>query len=90
MSETLTELEQLVLEEDEGFPLNLPAVQKAQQTELNMKNSELKLVINDKKPRYNISTLDDIELVTYKDKIYVPITLRKEDLRMVMLFLKSS
>ena len=87
LSETLTELEQLVLEEDEGFPLNLPAVQKAQQTELNKKNSKLKLLINDKKSGYNISTLDEIELVTYEDKIYVPKTLRKRTLEWYHYFL---
>ena len=72
LSKTLMELEHLVLEEDEGFPLNLPLVQKAQQKELNSKNSKLKQLVNDKKSGYNISTLDELELVTYEDKIYVP------------------
>ena len=38
LSKPPTELEQLVLEEDGGFPINLSAVQQAQQKELNIKN----------------------------------------------------
>ena len=42
------------------------------QKELNEVNSTLKKLINDKKSGYNINTIDNVELVTYEDKIYVP------------------
>ena len=87
LSKTLSELENLVLEEDEGFPLNLPAVQKAQEKELNKKDSKLKQLINDKKSGLNVTTLDGIEIVTYEDKIYVPKILRKRTIEWYHYFL---
>ena len=64
LSKTLTESEYLVLEEDEGFPLNLPIVQQAQKEELNIRNSKLKQLVNNKKSGYKLNTLDEIELIT--------------------------
>ena len=63
----------LPLEDEEAeFPLDLHLVRKRVQTELNAVNSPLKKLINDKKSGYNINTIDNVELVTYEDKIYVP------------------
>ena len=56
-SETLAELEQLVLEDDESFPLQLYLVQKIIK-ELNTKSNKLRQSINDKKSGYHIMTLE--------------------------------
>ena len=63
-SEILSEMEHLILEDEESFPLNLPLVQKAQQQELNKKNNKLKQLVKDKKSGYNKMILDGVELIT--------------------------
>ena len=78
LSKTLTEREMLILEDDEPFPLNLSQVQRIQQKELNSKKSKLKQLVNDNKSGYKVSTLDESEIVTYEDKIYVPKQLQKK------------
>ena len=87
LSKTLTESEYLVLEEDEGFPLNLPIVQQAQKEELNIRNSKLKQLVNNKKSGYKLNTLDEIELITYENKIYVPKSLRQRTIEWYHYFL---
>ena len=78
-SQGLEELEQLVFEETESFPLNLSLVRKTQQNELN-KNKKLKQLLDDKTSGYNITTLDNVEIITYEDRIYVPQKLQKRTL----------
>lgn len=78
LSETLKETEQIIFEEEESFPLNLSLVRWTQQQELNASNSKLKQTVNEKSAGYKITTLDNIEIVTYEDKIYVPQKLRKK------------
>ena len=78
---SVTKLENLVLEDDEdNFPLELSNVRRIQQQELNKNNSKLKQLVNDKKSEYHIKTFEDVELVLYKDKIYVPQQLRNKTL----------
>jgi hypothetical protein len=79
-SEMLSEMEHLILEDEESFPLNLPLVQKAQQQELNKTNNKLKQIVKDKKSGCNKMILDGVELITYEDRIYVPVKLRKRTL----------
>ena len=76
----LSEMEHLILEDEESFPLNLPLVQKAQQQELNKKNNKLKQIVKDKKSGCNKMILDGVELIIYEDRIYVPVKLRKRTL----------
>jgi len=78
-SHGLLELEQFALEENEAFPLNLPLVRQAQQLELN-NNATLQKLINDTTSSYAMTTLDDVELITYESKIYVPLSLRQRTL----------
>ena len=73
-------MEHLNLEEEEEFPLNLPLVRRRQNIELNQRNSKLKELVNDKKSDYCVTTIDDVELVTYQGKIYVPPPLRRRTL----------
>ena len=76
-SEMLAKLEYLVFEEDSEFPLHLPLVRKVQQQELKRKNSTLKQAINDKDSGLHIITLDNVEIVAFKNRIYVPRSLRQ-------------
>ena len=70
-----------VIEDEEAeIPLNLHLVRDRTQKELNSIKSKLKELVNDKKSGYNISTIDNIELVTYQGKIYVPKSLRRRTL----------
>ncbi len=74
---SVTKLESLVLEDDsEAFPLELSQVRRIQQQELNKRNSKLKRLVEDNKSEYHIKTFENVELVLYKDKIYVPNKLR--------------
>ena len=75
------EYEFLALEDEEAeFPLDLHLVRDQTQKELNAVNSTFKKIINDKKSGYNIKTIDNIEVVTYEDKLYVPKSLRRRTL----------
>ena len=55
-------------------------VQQTQQEELNEAKSKLKKLFNKEKSRYNINTLEEIELNLYEDIIYVP---RKQELKTI-------
>ena len=79
-SKTLAEMEHLLVEDDEVFPLDLPLVQKAQQIELNKTNSKLKQMLDNNKSGYKQTKLDAMKIITYKDKIYVPVRLREKTL----------
>ena len=72
-----TEEEIFVLEDDESFPLDLSLVRRTQQYELNKNKNNIKQLLNDKKSGYNVITLNDVELITFEGKIYVPLALRK-------------
>ena len=82
MSEMSKIEDEFFIQEDQEaeFPLDLHLVQERTEIELNEVNSPLKKLINDKKSGYNINTIDNIELVTYQDKIYVPKSLRRRTL----------
>ena len=82
MSEMSKIEDEFFIQEDQEaeFPLDLRLVQERTEIELNEVNSPLKKLINDKKSGYNINTIDNIELVTYQDKIYVPKSLRRRTL----------
>ena len=67
-------------DEEAEFPLDLHLVRDRTQKELNAVGSKLKKLVNDKKSGYNINTIDNVELVTYEDKIYVPQSLRRRTL----------
>ena len=77
LSETLTEEELLILEDDEPFPLTPFLVQREQQIELNKRNSKLKLALNKTNTSYSLSDVEGVQIVTHEDKIYVPQSLRK-------------
>ena len=66
--------------EEPDFPLDLQLVRDRTQKELDEVNSKLKDLIKDKKSGYNISAVDEVELVTYEGKIYVPKSLRRRTL----------
>ena len=76
-SEMLAKMEYLIFEDNEEFPLHLPLVQKVQQNELMKKSSKLKQLINDKKSGYHVITLDNVEIIAFKNRIYVPHSLRQ-------------
>lgn len=86
-SEMLAELEKLVLEDDESFPLHLSLVRKIQQQELNTTSSKLRQLVNDKKSGYHVTTLNNVEIIAYKDRIYVPPSLRKRTIEWYHYFL---
>ena len=74
----LSEYESLVLDEsNEGFPLDLSSVQKIQNKELNKRNSKLKDLLNNKESGFKFKTLDNVKLVMFEDRIYVPQKLRQ-------------
>ena len=79
--------ENLVLEDDDAFPLELSLVRKEQNKELKKRNSKLQLAIKNKNLNYNITTLDEVEIVTFEDKIYVPVSLRKRTMEWYHYFL---
>ena len=61
---------------DNGFPLDLSDVQRIQNLELNIRNSKLKAFIEDSKSGYYYDFIEDMKLILYKGKIYVPESLR--------------
>jgi len=61
---------------DNGFPLEHSTVQRMQQNELNVRNSKLKALMKDDLSGYSKQDLNGIELIMYKNKIYVPKDLR--------------
>ena len=61
---------------DNGFPLDLSDVQRIQDLELNIRNSKLKAFIEDSKSGYYYDFIEDMKLILYKGKIYVPESLR--------------
>ena len=70
MSELNMVMEHFAQEVEEAeFPLDLHLVRQRTNDELNEANSKLKKLINDKKSGYNISVLDDVEIVTFENKI---------------------
>ena len=74
----LTQYESMVLDDsDEGFPLELSKVRKTQQKELNKTNSSIKKLLEEKESGYHMKTLDNVELIMFKDRIYVPKKLRE-------------
>ena len=65
--------------ETESFPLSLSLVHREQQKELNKRNSKLKpKLAND--DQYTQQELEDIKLIFYNNKIYVPQSLRRRTL----------
>ena len=67
----------LVLQNEEGFPLDLPLVQEEQLKELNKKNSKLKQLLKTKSSGYyKDKSLYDTELILHEKRIYVPASLR--------------
>jgi hypothetical protein len=65
---------------DDSFPLTLSTVLREQNKELNKQNSKLSKRLEDKESGYNKQVLDDVELIFYKNKIYVPQCLRRHTL----------
>ena len=59
------------------FPLNLLIVQREQQKELGNINSKLSTYISDRRSGYSIQELEDVEIICYDSKIYVPKSLRR-------------
>jgi len=57
---------------DNSFPLNLSYVQRIQNLELNIRNSKLKAFIEDSKSGCYYDFIEDMKLISYKGKIYVP------------------
>ena len=81
MSEMTMIKEHFALEEDEAeFPLDLHLTCQRTNKELNEANSKLKQLIDNKESGYNISVLDDVKIVTFENKIYVPKALRRRAL----------
>ena len=64
--------------EDTTFPLAKYKIQNAQNKELNKKNSELKRFLSDPESGFRRAEVDDVELVLYRDKIYIPAPLRTD------------
>ena len=64
----------------EGFPLEKLRVQKEQNKELNSRNSKLKKAMGEDESKFIYKTIDNIKLITYKDRIYVPMSLRADTL----------
>ena len=63
-----------------SFPLKLSTILREQNIELNKRNSKLsKNLLEDKDFDYNKQVIDDVELIFYKNKIYVPQCLRMLD-----------
>ena len=62
---------------DNCFPLNLLIVQREQQKELNNIKSSLGTCISDRGSSYSKQELDDVEIIFYDSKIYVPQSLRR-------------
>ena len=59
------------------FPLNLIIVQIEQQKETRNINSNLSTYISDRVSSYSMQELDNIEIICYDSKIYVPQSLRR-------------
>ena len=57
---------------DDSFPLKLPTVLREQNIEVNKHNSNLS-----KDSSYNKQVLNNVELIFYKNKIYVPQWIRR-------------
>jgi len=78
-TQDLNEEEAFPLKDKETFQLQLPLIRMRQQTELNQINKlkQLKL-LNKQESGYNISTIEEIEIVTYKDKICIRRSLRQQ------------
>ena len=60
-----------------GFPLNLSLVQEEQNKELSQEGSKLKTNLEDIQSEFTKQELDNVEIIFYKNKIYVPKTLRR-------------
>ena len=81
-------MEQLIFEKNDPFPLNLSLVRKVQQHELKT-NKTLKQMVNNNDEKYNLSSLEDVELIIYKNRIYVPKALRNKTLAWYHHFLNN-
>ena len=62
---------------DDSFPLKVSTVLREQNIELNKRRSKLSKDLEDKYSGYNKQVLEDVELIFYKNKIYVPQCLRR-------------
>ena len=62
---------------DDSFPLKLSTVLREQNIELNKRDSKLSKDLEDKDSGYNKQVLNDVEIIFYKNKIYVPQCLRR-------------
>ncbi|GFH49966.1 hypothetical protein CTEN210_06442 [Chaetoceros tenuissimus] len=62
------------------FPLEKKLLREEQQKELKKRNSKIKKLLDEKDSEYKIKELDGFELIMYKDKVYVPETLRESTL----------
>lgn len=66
---------------DEGtFPLDRVLLQQEQLKELRQRSSKLQQLIDDQSSEFHMSVLDDIEFIMYRDRLYVPKTLRERTL----------
>lgn len=62
-------------EDDERFPLELPLVQREQNKELK-RNPKLQTALKDKQSGFTRKLLDNVDLIFYEERIYVPKRLR--------------
>jgi hypothetical protein len=67
----LEELLNLEGDETEGFPLEIQRLKSAQDAELS-RNKKLQKEIIQKDSKYGWDTYDNVRLLTYKEKLYVP------------------
>lgn len=58
------------------FPLERSTLQKEQIKELNKRNSKLKTMLEDASRGFYRTTIDEVELIMYQDRIYIPHALR--------------
>ena len=62
------------------FPLERTLLQREQLNELKQPSSKIKQFIDDDSSDYHMGTIDDVELIMYQDRIYIPRTLRDRTL----------
>ena len=66
---------------DEGtFPLERVILQREQLNELEEPGSKIKTLVEDESSEYHMGTIDDVELIMYRDRLYVPKALRERTL----------
>jgi hypothetical protein len=58
------------------FPLDRSTLQREQRRELNQRNSKLKAMLDDASHGFYKTMIDDVELIMYQDRIYIPHSIR--------------